>query len=236
MVRVLDTAKDARLLVLEDALRRLNEMVGNRKLKLHVDYSKLGTTLQQVGSLIYEVKYSYVPAPKVAELEATQKIVESVADFRSILEEAIKIAGYKPATMNETLSLADVFYAFRIAESVIQKLREFDDEPAHAVDILAVEVSQVQAVPDSKNLSECRCTDGSRIWKIVTNINGIKVGSKLACAVLPPVEMMGVVSEAMFLGGDSLPDDTALGFLKRLPSSVLDQARAQVLQITKRMM
>ena len=235
MVRVLDTAKDARLLVLEDALKRLNEMVGNRKLKLHVDYSKLVTTLQQAGSLIYEVKYSYVPAPKVAELEATQKIIESVADFRSILEEAIKIAGYKPATMNETLSLADVFYAFRITESLIQKLREFDDEPAHAVDIIAVEVSQVQAVPDSKNLFECRCTDGSRIWKIVTNIHGIEAGSKLACAVLPPVDMMGVVSEAMFLGGDSLPDDTALGLLKSPPSSVLDQARAQVLQIIKRM-
>ncbi|MHA2397093.1 MAG: hypothetical protein ACXAC0_10345 [Candidatus Thorarchaeota archaeon] len=231
----MDTAKDARLLVLEDALRRLNEMVGNRKLKLHVDYSKLGTTLQQAGSLIYEVKYSYVPAPKVAELEALQKIVESVADFRSIIEESIKIAGYKPTTLNETLCLADVFYAFRIAESLIPKLQEFDDEPAHAVDILAVEVSHTQAVPDSKNLTECRCTDGSRIWKIVTNILGIETGSKLACAVLPPVEMMGVVSEAMFLGGDSLPDDTTLGPLKSPPSSVLDQARAQVLQITKRM-
>lgn len=235
MVRVLDTAKDARLLVLEDALRRLTEMVGNRKLRLHVDYSRLGTTLQQAGGLIYEVKYSYIPAPNVAELEATQKIVESVADFRSILEEAIKISGYKPATMNETLCLADVFYAFRIAESLIQKLREFNDEPAYAVDIIAVEVSQAQAVPDSKNLTECRCTDGSRIWKIVTNIQGIKAGSKLACAVLPPVEMMGVISEAMFLGGDPLPDDTAIGPLKNPPSLVLDQARAQVLQITKRM-
>lgn len=236
LVRVLDTAKDARLLVLEDALRRLNEMVGNRKLKLHVDYSKLGATLQQSGSLIYEVKYAYVSAPKIAELEATQKIVGSVADFRNILEEAIKTSGYKPSTVNESLCLTDVFYAFRIAEGLIQKLQEYDDEPAYAVDILAVELSQVQAVPDSKNLTECRCTDGSRIWKIVTNIQGLKVGIKLACAVLPPVEMMGVVSEAMFLGGNPLPEDTELGFMKTPPQLVLDQARAQVLQITKRML
>ena len=232
----MDTAKDARILVLEDALRRLHEMVGNRKLKLHVDYSKLGTILQQAGSLIYEVKYSYVPAPKVAELDATKKLVESVSEFRSILDDAIKTSGYKPTSLSESLCLADVFYAFRIAEALIGKLQDFDDEPAYAVDIIAVEISQIQAVPDSKNLTECRCTDGSRIWRIVTNIQEVKTGSKLACAVLPPVEMMGIVSEAMFLGSDSLPDDTPLGLLESPTSSILDQARAQVLQITKRMM
>jgi predicted RNA-binding protein with EMAP domain len=231
----LDTAKDARILILEDALRRLHEMVGNRKLKLHVDYSKLGTILQQAGSLIYEVKYSYVPAPKVAELDATKKIVEYVAEFRSILEEAVKTSGYKPTSLNESLCLTDVFYAFRIAETLILKLQDFDDEPANAVDILAVEISQTHTVPDSKNLTECRCTDGSRIWRIVTNIQGVKSGSKLACAVLPPVEMMGIVSEAMFLEGDSLPEDTPLGPLESPTPSILDQARAQVLQITKRM-
>lgn len=235
MVSDMDTAKDARLLVLEDALRRLNEMVGNRKLKLHVDYSKLGGILQQAGSLIYEIKYSYVPAPQVAELEATQKIVDAVTDFRSILEESIKTSGYKPTTVNEALSLAEVFYSFRIVNNLVQKLQEYSDEPAYSVDILAVEISQTQAVPDSKNLTECRCTDGSRIWKIVTNIQGIRTGTKLACAVLPPIEMMGIVSEAMFLGGDPLPDDTELGPLKNPSSGVLDQARAQVLQITKRM-
>ena len=234
-MRVLDTAKDARLLVMEDALRRLNEMIGNRRLKLHVDYSKLTASLQQAGSLIYEIKYAYIPAPKIAELEATQKIVETIADFRSILEEAIKTSGYKPSTVNESLGLTEVFYAFRIVEGLIQKLKEYDDEPAYAVDIVAVELSQVQSIPDSKNLTECRCTDGSRIWKIVTNIQGLNTGTKLACAVLPPVEMMGVVSEAMFLGGDPLPEDTELGFMKSPPVSVLDQARAQVLQITKRM-
>ena len=235
MVSVLDTAKDARLLVLEDALRRLNELVGNRKLKLHVDYAKLGSALQQASSLIYEVKYSYVPAPKVAELDATKKIVGAIAEFRKILEEAIKFSGYKPSTLKESLSLAEAFYAFRIVERISYKLQELDDEPAYAVDIIAVELSQVQAVPDSKKLTECRCTDGKRIWKVITNIQGLKTGTKLACAILPPVEMMGVVSEAMFLGGDPLPENISLGFIEKPPSSVLDQARAQVLQITKRM-
>ena len=100
---ILDTAKDARILVLEDAIRRLNEVVGGRKLKLHVDYSKLVESLQQAGSLFYEVKYSYVPAEQVAELEVTQKIVDTVAAFRKILEDAISASGYKPSTVKETM-------------------------------------------------------------------------------------------------------------------------------------
>ncbi|MFW9807750.1 MAG: hypothetical protein ACFFE6_00090 [Candidatus Thorarchaeota archaeon] len=232
----MDTAKDARILVLEDALRRLTEVVGNRKLKLHVDYSKLVQSLQQAGSLIYEIKYSYIPAEQVADLESTQNIVDAILSFKVVLEDAIKTTGYKPTSLKETLSLAEVFYSFRIFEHFIQKLRDFDDDPGHAVDIVAVEISQAHGVPDSKNLTECRCTDGSRIWRIVTNIQGLKQGTKLACAILPPVEMMNIVSEAMFLGGESLPEDTPLGPLANPPTSALDHARAQVLQIAKRMM
>jgi predicted RNA-binding protein with EMAP domain len=235
-VTLLDTAKDARVILLEDAIRRLNETVGGRKLKLHVDYSKLVEILQQVGSLIYEVKYSYIPSEQLAELEATHNIVNGLASFRTILETAINSSGYKPSTVKESLNLSDVFYSFRIAENFVTKLTEFDDDPGNAVDILAAEISQIQPVPDSKNLSECRCTDGSRIWKIVTNIQELKTGMKLACAILPPVEMMNIVSEAMFLGGEPLPDETQLGIMKTPPASALDQARAQVLQVMKRMM
>ena len=108
-------------------------------------------------------------------------------------------------------------------------------DPAFAIDILAVEISGIQSVPDSKNLSECRCTDGTRIWRVLTNIQELKSGTKLPCAVLPPTEMMGRVSEAMFLNGNVLPDSIELGPLASPPPAALDQARAQVLQITKRM-
>ena len=70
----------------------------------------------------------------------------------------------------------------------------------------------------------------------MTNISDIKTGSKLACAVLPPVDMMNIVSEAMFLGGEPLPESTELGPLVSPPTAALDQARAQVMQIMQRMM
>ncbi len=235
MVNGLDTAKDARILVMEDALRRLNEIVGNRKLKFHAEYSKLAEILQNTGSLIYEVKYSYLTAEQVADLESTRTIVEGIAAFRKMIEQSIKSTGYRPATPRESLVQAELSYSFRIVEGLQNRLRNYDDDPAHAVDVLAVEISQIQSIPDSKNLTECRCTDGNRIWRIVTNLPGLKSGAILACAVLPPVEMMNTVSEAMFLGSAPLPTSAELGILKNPSSSMLDQARAQALHIIKRM-
>lgn len=231
----LDTAKDARVIVLEDAIRRLNEIVNNRKMKFHIEYSKLGEILQQAGSLIYEVKYSYLPPDQVADLEATNKIVSSLSDFRTTVDAAIKSTGFKATTTKDVLTLAEIYYSFRIVDDFQRKLRTYDEEPGRAVDLLAVEISQIQSVPESKNLTECRCTDGSRIWKIVTNLPDVKTDTKLVCAVLPPVEMMNIVSEAMFLGGELLPETTELGPLENPPATALDQARAQVMQIMKRM-
>ena len=231
----MDTAKDARILVMEDALRRLNEIIGNRKLKFHAEYSKLGEILQNAGSLVYEVKYSYLTAEQVADLESTRKIIEGIATFRKMIEQSIKTTGYKPATPKESLVQAELSYSFRIVEGLQNRFRNYDDDPAHAVDIIAVEISQIQAIPDSKNLTECRCTDGIRIWRIVTNLPGLKSGTRLACAILPPVDMMNTVSEAMFLGGEPLPTSTAVGVINNPSSLMLDQARAQALHIIKRM-
>ena len=231
----LDTAKDARIIVLEDALRRLNEIVSNRKLRFHVEYSKLVEILQHAGSLIYEVKYSYLPADQVAELEATKNIVSSLAGFRQKVDDAMKTTGYTATTTKDALTLAEAYYSFRVVNGFQRKLRTYDEEPGRAIDLLAVEISQIQPVPDSKNLTTCRCTDGSRIWRIVTNLPKLKVGTKLVCAVLPPVEMMNIVSEAMFLGGEPLPESTPVGLMENPPMVALDQARAQVLHIMKRM-
>lgn len=232
----MDTAKDARILVLEDALKRLNDVVSARRVKVHVEYSKLVEALKIAGSLLYEIKYSYIDASALAVLEATKNLVAAIDGFADIYTAAIESAGFKPKTGKEQLALAEIDYALRIVKGIPTRLAEYDEDPAYAIDILAVEVSQAYPVENSKNLLSCRCTDGSRIWHIVTNISDVKPGVKLACGVLPPVEMMNVVSEAMFLGGEALQEEVELGPYAHPPDSALDQARAQVMQITKRMM
>lgn len=231
----MDTAKDARVLVLEDALRRLNEIVGNRKLRMHIEYSKLADALKIAGTLLYEVKYSYVDAKALVELEATRNLVGAIVEFADLLSDAVESQAYKPQSVNEEMAFTEAQYSLAIVKGFERRLLRADDDPAQAIDILAVEISQTKAVEGSAKLTECRCTDGSRIWTIVTNIADVEAGVKLPCAVLPPAEMMGKVSEAMFLSGAPLSENTELGPLNNPPSHALDQARAQVLQITKRM-
>ena len=94
----MDTAKDARVLVLEDALRRLNDVVSGRRIKVHVEYSKLVEALKIAGSLLYEIKYSYIDASALAVLEATKNLIAAIDDFADIYNAEIESAGFKPKT------------------------------------------------------------------------------------------------------------------------------------------
>jgi predicted RNA-binding protein with EMAP domain len=231
----MDTAKDARVLVLEDALKRLNEITTNRRVRVHLDYSKLTESLKTAGALLYEVKYSYVEPKALADLDATKKLVAAIGEVGQVYDSAIKSTSYKPKTVKEIEAVSELSYALRIVQGLQRRFRECGDDAAFATDILAVQVSEAHPLETSKNLTECRCSDGSRVWHIITNIKGLKPGTKLACAVLPPAEMMGAVSEAMFLGEEALPDSTKLGPMLAVSPSALDQARAHVMNILKRM-
>ena len=231
----MDTAKDARVLLFEDAIKRINDIVGNRKLKIPIEYGKLAETLKRVAGLIYEIKYSYIDPKALAELEPTKKAVSGIKEVGDSVHAAVAHAGFKPKTVSEQVTYAEVEYALRTVAGFPRRLMQSGDDPAHAVDAIAVEISQVKPVEGSSKLSLCRCTDGTRIWNIVTNITGLKPGWRLVCAVLPPVEMMGQVSEAMFLGAEPVPSSIPLGLLASLSTSALDQARAHVLELTRRM-
>jgi len=231
----LDTAKNARVLVLEDALKRLNEIITSRRVRVHLDYSELTDSVKTAGALLYEVKYSYVEPLVLADLDATKKLVAAIDEVAHIYDNAIKSSSYKPKTVKEVESLAELGYSLRIVQGFPRRLRDYGDDAAFAIDILAVQITETHPLESSKNLTECRCSDGSRVWHVVTNIKGLKPGMKLPCAVLPPVEMMGAVSEAMFLGEEALPESTELGPILAPTSSALDQARAHVMNIMKRM-
>ncbi len=232
---VLDTAKDARVLILEDALRRIDNIVTNRRLRVHIEYNRLEKLLQQANSMLYEIKYSYAEPDQLAEHPSMKRLVEAVSEIGRLVHTAVEVSGYRPKTTKERLVHAELEYAVRIAEGLPRRLRQCDSDPGYAVDIIVVEVSKVEPVAGATRLFSCRCTDGTRIWNILTNLSGIKAGNRLVCTALPPVEMMDGVSEAMFLSSGSLPADTPLGLLTSAPPQILDQARAQVLKIIERL-
>lgn len=231
----MDTAKDARVLVLEDALKRLDNVISNRKLKFHIDYRIMGNALQKANGLLYEVKFSYIDFKSLAEMDATRQLVAAIQEVGVTFRNALKSTGYLPSSSKDALALAEVEYSLRIAEGFQRRLLEFNEDPAFAVDLLVVEVGQTERVEGSKNLTFCRCSDGKRRWHILTNIQGIQPKMRLPCAILPPTELMGIVSEAMFLSSEPLDESYNVGPLTRPSPKMLDNARGQVMQIIKRL-
>jgi predicted RNA-binding protein with EMAP domain len=60
----------------------------------------------------------------------------------------------------------------------------------------------VRHVKKSGNFWNTRVTDGKAEYDVVTNLSGVATGSVLAAAFLPPRDIGGTISEAMFLGGE----------------------------------
>lgn len=229
----MDTAKDARILVLEDALRRLESIFSKRLLRFQVDYKHLLELLGKAKEAYYGIKYSYAEPTELKTSEPLETLVGAIEEFETIYNTAKTERDFKPKKTSEKRLLAETEYAFRIVFAFRNRLSQPSD-PAFAIDILCVEITQVSDLEESENLTACRCTDGSRIWEVLTNIDSVESGLKMVIGVLPPTELMDRISEAMFLHNEPLPEDTALGALEDPPEQALDQARAQVLNIIKK--
>ena len=72
------------------------------------------------------------------------------------------------------------------------------------MDILSV---QVRNIARESKLLKTRVTDGVEDFSVVTNMMHVKSDMRLAAAFLPPREVGGTVSEAMFLGSDTRPEE-----------------------------
>jgi predicted RNA-binding protein with EMAP domain len=232
-VYFLDTATDARILVLEDALRRLQNIFSKRLLRFQVDYKRLLEFHDQAKEAYYGIKYSYHEPEEIKSSQSLEALVSAVRQFEDIYRTAVEERAFKPENTSQKRLIAETEYAFRTIFGFRNRLR-CPSDPAFAIDILCVEITKISRVEESDTLTACRCSDGSRIWEVLTNIVSMDSGLKMAIGVLPPTELMNRVSEAMFLHKSPLSEDTPLGRLENPPDEVLDQARAQVLNITKK--
>ena len=67
-----------------------------------------------------------------------------------------------------------------------------------------------------------RVSDGEAGYRVVTNLPGLRPGDVLAAAFLPPREVGGEASEAMFLGADTRSEPPG----SRLPEESVDAREA----------
>jgi len=229
-----DTSKDYRLIVAVkavDLFRRALEAGGFRgqwKKKPAVQAaSEIERTLQ---SLIY----SYLEPEDLAASPEMMGIEEKLKEITDALGgEDWSRKFLDEASRDERERVEENIAKVKFFMNTIGNLRgrlmlgKISD-PVIAVDIVAGEVMSVGGHPSADKLQICNVNVGGRSIKVVTNDPDVRENDRVAVALLPPQNFMGVVSEGMFLGADGVLRDVKgkAGEIPRgIPLEALNETR-----------
>ncbi len=214
----MDVSKDPRLLVAEEAVRRLERILAGWRLPWRLDKENTASLVREAKRIVYQLRYSYTP-PRIL---ASTGEVERLRDIAGGL--AGQLLNPPPGAelaLSQRLTLAEARWAINILGGLAARLRLGDEpKPEYGVDVVGVEVTRVEELGPS--LYATRATTGRIVLSIVTNIRDIGEGQVRAAAILPPRLFGEVISEAMYSSG---PIDKGL-IGKRVPTSLLDTGLA----------
>lgn len=189
-----DTSKDPRLLVAEIAIKRLNRVLPLRHgIQPKLSKQQTAKSLKRIESALMSAKFMYLDPAELAEQEPVITIVENARALHSSIEEALSSETISPAVQ------AEARWCLQILEALPQRLVRQATSIVAGIDLLAVRVTNVIA---KDKLCITRVDAGSRDLTVVTNMPDLRVGQVLGAALLPPVQLAGTVSEAMFLGNE----------------------------------
>ena len=210
----LNTAKDFRILVAEDALNKLEDIVKYHKLNLPINWNKVYGIIRDTRSCLMKIKYSYLPLKNLSKTNEIKDLQNySIELVRHLLDKQL-IQKFNPDPYN----LAMVRYCLRIIYGLKYRLMLGEDnKPFYAVDIEGVEIVNVYRHPRAEKLYITKA-EGLFPYTIITNIETVRKGETRAAAILPPVIIRGELSEAMYCS-DPIP---AKYKGKRPPEKLID--------------
>ncbi len=184
----MDTANDPRILMAEKCVKDIEKYIGNIR-----DVKKSGL-LKDLEAKIMEMKYSY------GELQDLRVYLDEI---KSLCVKIVNMLGGDNWAKNlkkikfSELALSHIKFCLNILYNLDSRLK-LPSQPEYAVDIRIGEIESVMKHPEAKKLRICNVNVG-KVITVVTNLEDVKEGEKLAVALLPPVEFFGIVSEGMFL-------------------------------------
>jgi len=146
------------------------------------------------------MRFSFMPPSMLAASEEARRLQEVARQLSAVLlprEWGERLRGDPRARR----PVAEARYAVRVLYGLPARLARGDDnDPLHAVDIECVRVLSVEPHPEADRLYVTRA-HGLFPYTIVTNLEDVRRGQLRAAAILPPAELRGVVSEAMYCSG-----------------------------------
>ncbi len=162
---------------------------------------KIEKTLGSIESSLMILKYSYLPLPEIL----LHVEVKNLNRYGLKLSESLKSAYSTPST--NLLSLATLRWGLQIIQHLERRLKTADSNLGSGVDLKVVHVRNVQKF-DKFLLT--RAYDNEKTYTIMTNLVNLRSNQNVAAAFLPPREIGGKLSEAMYIGSEERKEDAGV--------------------------
>jgi predicted RNA-binding protein with EMAP domain len=192
LLGLVQTDENPVILVAEYAIRKIHQTF---KLKLGFRPTKpkneLDSLFSKLEASIMTLKYSYLSLDKLSN----HNEIKSLDRVANELLKTIQPAKKTPST--NKLAYSTIEWGIQILKGLANRLRISDSNLGTGIDIRVVRVRNVQK---REKIVQTRAYDNQREYTIMTNLLEIKPNINLAAAFLPPVEVGGEISEAMYLG------------------------------------
>jgi predicted RNA-binding protein with EMAP domain len=190
-----DTTKDPRIIVANLACALLKKCVKQKPVApLKISRDKLSQLAAACESAVMTMMYMYQEPEALVSLPPVSNLTEAAKAIADAYEKLLSAAD------DQSLLRANVRWCLRTLEGLAQRLSNPGATLASGVDLVVVQVRNAVKMEKGSNLSKTRVTDGAAAYTVVTNLTDIAVHLRPAAAFLPPREIGGTVSEAMFLG------------------------------------
>lgn len=187
-----DTTKDPRIIVANLACALLKKSVKLKPVvQLKISRDRLTEPAAACESAVMTLMYMY---QEPEALVSSQPLKNLTPALKTIAEAYEKLISSKD---DHSLLRANIRWCLRILNGLGDRFGNSGASLAAGVDLVVV---QVRNVAKQGNFLKTIVTDGADNYTVVTNLTGVETDSKLAVAFLPPREIGGTVSEAMFLG------------------------------------
>jgi predicted RNA-binding protein with EMAP domain len=189
-----DTTKDPRIIVAHLACNLLKKSVKQKTaVPLQVPRDTLPQLVSVCESAVLTLMYMYQEPGALASAAPLSDLAGSVKTIADAYEKLLA------SRDDHSLLRATLRWCLRTLQGLPERLINAGTTLAAGIDLVVV---QVRNVAQSGGFWKTIVNDGKTDYTVVTNLTGVKTNSKLAVAFLPPREIGGTVSEAMFLGSD----------------------------------
>lgn len=203
----MDTANDPRLAVAERGLEDLKDHIEHGHIKAQFPRERAAEAVERGLGALKGLKYSYAEPDDLVASPQFNELLEAI----DIVETLLGGPGFEDEIEEDELAVAHASWTIDTLRSLEDRLRLTGDGLELAVDVRPGRVVSRAEHPEADDLWITRVAAGNSL-RVVTNDGSVEKDDRVGVAMLPPVELRGVVSRGMFLGdGEGVLTDVRPG-------------------------